>query len=218
VEASVAAVWAGATSSALPAIQLAGAETAAKRSIAGAACAALGLSLSEMSSHATPQAPADLESLARLWEREAALSGSALLLDCDDIEIADAARVGTVTRLVERLNTPLFLATRERLTVSGRPVATFTVERPTVDEQRVIWRQALGPLHLVVLVHRPEHELPFALEQEPVRRGLDVAGEPLHLRRHLLPHDEGPYLGACYAAEEFLRTWSDELPFGRPLA
>ncbi len=142
----VAAVWAGATSSALPAIQLAGAETAAKRSIAGAACAALGLSLSEMSSHATPQAPADLESLARLWEREAALSGSALLLDCDDIEIADAARVGTVTRLVERLNTPLFLATRERLTVSGRPVATFTVERPTVDEQRVIWRQALGPL------------------------------------------------------------------------
>lgn len=34
----------------------------------------------------------------------------------------------------------------------------------------------------------------------------------------VLPHDEGPYLGACYAAEEFLRTWSDELPFGRPLA
>jgi len=31
-------------------------------------------------------------------------------------------------------------------------------------------------------------------------------------------HPEGDLLGACYLAEEFLRTWCDELPFGRPLA
>jgi glutamate dehydrogenase (NAD(P)+) len=31
-------------------------------------------------------------------------------------------------------------------------------------------------------------------------------------------HDDGPLLGACYRAEAFLRTWRDELPFGRPLA
>ena len=29
---------------------------------------------------------------------------------------------------------------------------------------------------------------------------------------------DGPFLGACYAAESFLSTWQDELPFGRPLA
>lgn len=34
----------------------------------------------------------------------------------------------------------------------------------------------------------------------------------------VLGHDEGPILGACYRAEAFLRTWRDELPFGRPLA
>lgn len=33
-----------------------------------------------------------------------------------------------------------------------------------------------------------------------------------------LDHAEGPFLGACERAEEFLRTWTDELPFGRPLA
>ena len=33
-----------------------------------------------------------------------------------------------------------------------------------------------------------------------------------------LSHEHGPFLGACYAAESFLRTWQDELPFGRPLA
>ena len=31
-------------------------------------------------------------------------------------------------------------------------------------------------------------------------------------------HAEGPFLGACYRAEDFLRTWQDRLPFGRPLA
>lgn len=34
----------------------------------------------------------------------------------------------------------------------------------------------------------------------------------------VLGHADGPYLGAAYRAEEFLRTWRDELPFGRPLA
>jgi glutamate dehydrogenase/leucine dehydrogenase len=29
--------------------------------------------------------------------------------------------------------------------------------------------------------------------------------------------DDGLLLGSCYAAEAFLRTWRDELPFGRPL-
>ena len=33
-----------------------------------------------------------------------------------------------------------------------------------------------------------------------------------------LESDDGPFLGACYAAEAFLSTWQDELPFGRPLA
>ena len=31
-------------------------------------------------------------------------------------------------------------------------------------------------------------------------------------------HQEGAFLGACYHAEDFLRTWTAELPFGRPMA
>lgn len=31
-------------------------------------------------------------------------------------------------------------------------------------------------------------------------------------------HPRGPLLGACERAEAFLRTWRDELPFGRPIA
>ena len=31
-------------------------------------------------------------------------------------------------------------------------------------------------------------------------------------------HEDGPFLAACLAAESYLLTWQDELPFGRPLA
>jgi glutamate dehydrogenase/leucine dehydrogenase len=34
----------------------------------------------------------------------------------------------------------------------------------------------------------------------------------------VLADDAGPVLGACRRAEAFMRTWRDELPFGRPLA
>lgn len=30
-------------------------------------------------------------------------------------------------------------------------------------------------------------------------------------------HGDGPFLGACYKAEAFLKTWQDPMPFGRPL-
>ena len=30
--------------------------------------------------------------------------------------------------------------------------------------------------------------------------------------------EDGLFLGACYRAEDFLRSWQDTLPFGRPLA
>ena len=39
-----------------------------------------------------------------------------------------------------------------------------------------------------------------------------------NLVRETAAHPEGAFLGACHHAESFLRTWRDELPFGRPLA
>ena len=45
----------------------------------------------------------------------------------------------------------------------------------------------------------------------------EIAGAVAALMAGALNSD-GPFLGACYAAEAFLSTWQDELPFGRPLA
>ena len=46
----------------------------------------------------------------------------------------------------------------------------------------------------------------------------EVTGTVAALMVEALTSDDGPFLGACYAAEAFLSTWQDELPFGRPLA
>lgn len=45
-----------------------------------------------------------------------------------------------------------------------------------------------------------------------------VAATVTELVAETANHPDGPFLAACYAAESFLATWQDELPFGRPLA
>lgn len=45
-----------------------------------------------------------------------------------------------------------------------------------------------------------------------------VADEVAERVREAVAHERGAFLGACYAAEAFLSSWRDELPFGRPLA
>jgi hypothetical protein len=46
----------------------------------------------------------------------------------------------------------------------------------------------------------------------------DIATTITELCAEYKDHDDGPFLTACYAAESFLSTWQDTLPFGRPLA
>ena len=59
-------------------VQLCGGDRAARRAIAAAACAELGLGLLAIRAADLPPAPAEREALARLWEREAVLSGAGL--------------------------------------------------------------------------------------------------------------------------------------------
>jgi hypothetical protein len=46
----------------------------------------------------------------------------------------------------------------------------------------------------------------------------DAAAAVQAILAEVLPHADGPLLGACERAEAFLRTWRPSLPFGRPLA
>jgi hypothetical protein len=141
----IAQTWSQAAGkSALPIIQLCGDGIAGKATIAMAACAALGLNLNLLSANVIPASPSELEALIRLWEREAALSASALFLECDEMDPTDAARVSAVRRLIESLSGAIIIASREPRRTRQRPIITFEVRKPSSSEQRSIWQSALS--------------------------------------------------------------------------
>jgi hypothetical protein len=124
----------------LPAIQLLGVDPASKRVVAALICAELGRRPLRLDAALLPAAPADLESLARLWQREALLLPVALYLDTDTVEPSQA---GAVDRLLARLNGPVLLATRHLWPGAVDAPIAVEVEKPTPAEQAVCWAAAL---------------------------------------------------------------------------
>jgi hypothetical protein len=125
-------------------IQLRGDEDASKHEIAAAASAALGLRLHMIRAADVPAAATEREGLERLWEREAVLSGSALLLEYQDLDSADSLR--PALSLLEDWQGKLILSGRQPLDTGQRSVIRLDVNKPTAAEQRDLWKRALGPL------------------------------------------------------------------------
>ena len=129
---------------AFPVIQLCGEDDAAKRSIAAAACGRMCVQLYGMKAADIPSATAEREALARLWEREAILSGSALLIDCAELDTAENTRL--VHAFIERLHGMTVVTAREPLRAGTRPMIHLDVGKPSATEQETIWRGLLGPM------------------------------------------------------------------------
>ncbi len=126
-----------------PAVQLCGSDDASLDLVAAAACRDLGLDLYALRAANVPASAPDRELLARIWEREAILSSAGLLVTCDPMDPPEAIRAAA--GLLESLDAFLLVAGREPLPVRGRALPRHDVSLPTSDEQRGLWRAALGP-------------------------------------------------------------------------
>jgi hypothetical protein len=147
VAAQVAAVWSARQERVdMGVIQLCGPDPADRRAVAAAAAAAAGLRVAALPVELVPAAPAELDALVRLWEREAVLANLVLLIEGDAPvpDAADPSRATAVVRLTGRLGGPLIVSAREQLRQPLRRVTTFEVCRPTADERRTAWRAALA--------------------------------------------------------------------------
>jgi hypothetical protein len=125
-----------------PAVLLCGAEHAGKPAIVAHACARVGLEPFVVRAADLPHHAVERELVAQLWEREAALSRAALVIECDDGDGPEIARA--VSACVERLASPLVVAARDPVRVQRRMTVKLDVERPTPVEQQAIWRGVLG--------------------------------------------------------------------------
>ncbi len=138
-------LWGHSPSGILPVLQLGGTDTAGKRCVAAAVCAALGMQLSVLRGADVPAAVSERDALARLWDREAALGHAALLLDCEEMEMPRA-----VLAFPDHLRGAVLVATSEPLRLRHRQVVRFDIEKPSPAEQRRLWERALG-LHAAQL-------------------------------------------------------------------
>lgn len=143
----LARIWSKAASTyTIPIVQLCGVDLTAKYDIAAAACSELGLNLSMVSASSFPSISDEIDDFIRLWDREAALSSSALLLDCNEIDLTDKVHEKVINRLTERIRGALIVSCKERQVISQkRVVITFDIPKLTAEEQRAIWKDSLGP-------------------------------------------------------------------------
>jgi hypothetical protein len=169
----------------LPVIQLCGGDEAARWAIAAAGCAGARLDLWAVAAHHLPTTPGELEGFVRLWEREASLTSSALIVEAESVERADTRAVGQVARLIERVHGPVLLSTRDRWRPLRRDMRTLEVEKPTRDEQRRVWQTLLGEAtapvngHLGALVSQFNFTVPAIRASVQEALGSGAEGEAL---------------------------------------
>jgi hypothetical protein len=124
-----------------PVIVLTGDDVAGQRDVAGVIASRMGLRLHVLAAADIPTALPDLEALAILWQREAALLGGALLIDCTALDAMSAS----AARFADRSSGLVVVASREPVSVARRSAA-FCVDKPEAAARRQLWTESLGPL------------------------------------------------------------------------
>ena len=127
-----------------PHVQLCGDEGLTKRQIAAAIAEAVGGHLYRLAASVLPTAPQELDMVVRLWTREALLTRSLLLIECDGTETLEGGKDQALTTFLESVNAPVMLSVRERRRLGLSQVLTFEIEPPSHQERRNLWTQALG--------------------------------------------------------------------------
>ena len=135
-------LWANSRNQIPPIVQLCGGDGSGRRTVAALACGEFGLQLHGLRYSDIPASAAERDSLARLWDREAILSHSALLVDAEEMEAAECAR--TLLPFLENVHGLLLVRRREPLRRGQRPIVRFDVRKPSSAEQKELWNNSLG--------------------------------------------------------------------------
>ena len=121
-----------------PLVWLTGDDTLGQADVAADAAAALGLGLHILQAQDVPTGHAEIEALATLWEREAMLLGSALLVSGGADPLPAAA-----VRFIEQMRGLVFVSASQPQPLE-RPTLRFTIDKPGPVEQKRLWQEALG--------------------------------------------------------------------------
>lgn len=127
-----------------PVIQFTGMDSMSKQQVALRVLTRLGLPGFRIPVELLPSAPGDMETLARLWQRESTLLPLALYFDAADSDESARPAESQLNRFLARCGTLSFLDTREPRTGLGLNTLSFEIEKPLPAEQQKAWSEALG--------------------------------------------------------------------------
>jgi hypothetical protein len=129
----------------LPIVQLVGPDVASKQLVALHVASDLRRPMYRLPVEMLPGQSADLELLARLWQRESRLQPLALYIDAQEMDGSSPNEGLSLSRFLGRCDGPFFfLGTRESWSRLGRANLTLDVGRPTAAEQQTAWKAALN--------------------------------------------------------------------------
>src|SRR6266699_2730510 len=142
-----------ASSTPLPALQLVGPAVPSKQQAANYVAAKFNRHLCYLPSEMLPASAADLEVLARLWQRESALLPLALYLDAQETDSTFSGEgqglnpvASSINRFLAHSKGLFFVGTRELWPRLGTTNLAFDVVKPTPGEQLAAWKETLGTL------------------------------------------------------------------------
>ncbi|OLE59598.1 MAG: AAA family ATPase [Cyanobacteria bacterium 13_1_40CM_2_61_4] len=127
-----------------PVLQLVGADQASKHAVALAVATELGIHLHSLPATLLPSGANDLDTTARLWQRETALLPIALYLDAANTELVPDTQ-GAMARFLDRIGGVVFIDALQLPAALRRPAITIDVSKPRVMEQEAAWSLYLGP-------------------------------------------------------------------------
>jgi hypothetical protein len=130
--------------SVLPVVQLVGVDSGSKLAVTRQACATLNRQLFRVVGESLPQQLGEIETLARLWQRETFLLPVSLYIDAESLEGSSAELHSAFQRFLTRGLGLVFLGVRDaplRLSVPSFPVE---VRKPTAAEQFDAWKNVLA--------------------------------------------------------------------------
>jgi len=129
--------------SALPVVQLIGGDADSRLAVASQVCAELNRRLYRIGAEGLPTQISDVETMARLWQRETFLLPIALYIATESLDALPPESQAALRRFLSRGVGLVFLGAREvpvELVVTNFAVE---VKRPTAAEQFALWTQAL---------------------------------------------------------------------------
>jgi hypothetical protein len=156
-------------------IQLIGPDSSAKVEIARATSQRLGSHTWLMKASWLPPALVDVDEIARLWQREALISPTLLVLDAEDAgDDRESESARSARRLLSRLNSSVLLMTRAAWHADGETPPILEVRAPTPPEQLDVWNRALKAAPRAAKI-APQLAEQFSLDIPTVERIAETA-------------------------------------------